>query len=237
MTKEFIIVFDLDDTLYLERDFVLSGFEAVGAWFEQEYGIPGLGERCQALFCAGKRKKIFNHALNSLSFAADAVLVEKLVTLYRSHPPRISLAPDAVRYFQCNRCRPRAMITDGRRLTQRAKIEALGLTPHFEIVICTDAWGVGFQKPHTRAYETVEKWANGSTDLLVYVADNPIKDFVTPKRRGWTTVQIARSERVHTLPAPDGAHKAHATIETLDELDACLSSLAENYGEQPQSGD
>jgi putative hydrolase of the HAD superfamily len=39
-----LIVFDLDDTLYLERDFARSGFEAAGAWLYRQAGVPGLAE-------------------------------------------------------------------------------------------------------------------------------------------------------------------------------------------------
>ena len=37
-----VIVFDLDDTLYLERDFVRSGFAAVDRWVSDRFAISGL---------------------------------------------------------------------------------------------------------------------------------------------------------------------------------------------------
>jgi putative hydrolase of the HAD superfamily len=92
-------------------------------------------------------------------------------------------------------------------------------------VICTGAWGPGFGKPHPRAFEAVEAWSGRSGCNLVYVADNPTKDFVTPRARGWQTVQILRPERVHHLEAPDAAHEAHAAITSLDELDDCVARL------------
>src|SRR4030066_168009 len=39
------IGFDLDDTLYPERAFVLSGFGAVAGWIEAAVGLPGAGDR------------------------------------------------------------------------------------------------------------------------------------------------------------------------------------------------
>ena len=36
-----IIVFDLDDTLYKEEDFVFSGYRAVDAHVKAEYGFAG----------------------------------------------------------------------------------------------------------------------------------------------------------------------------------------------------
>src|SRR5207302_9076607 len=38
--NELCVVFDIDDTLYLERDYVRSGFRAVGTWAEQWLRIP-----------------------------------------------------------------------------------------------------------------------------------------------------------------------------------------------------
>jgi putative hydrolase of the HAD superfamily len=42
--SELILVFDLDDTLYPERQFALSGFAAAGRWAEAELGLGGLAE-------------------------------------------------------------------------------------------------------------------------------------------------------------------------------------------------
>ena len=39
------------------------------------------------------------------------------------------------------------------------------------------------------------------------------------------TVRIARSERVHHVPAPDLSYEAHMTITSFDQLDECLSML------------
>jgi putative hydrolase of the HAD superfamily len=216
------VVFDLDDTLYLERDFARSGFAAAGAWLEREVGVSGLAGACQEMFAAGRRSRIFDEALG---LEANPALVELLVEIYRTHEPTIALAPDAVRYLAARPCPFRAgLITDGPHATQQAKVRALGLDSALEFIVYTDALGVGYGKPHPRAFELVEAWA--APDLeLVYVADNPLKDFVTPRSRGWWTVQLDRPERVHNFPAPDFAHEAHAHIASLDELDACLDRL------------
>ena len=57
----------------------------------------------------------------------------------------------------------------------------------------------------------------------VYVADNAAKDFVTPNRMGWLTVQILRPGRVHDGTTPDAAHAAQVVITSLDQLDAVLA--------------
>ena len=35
------VIFDLDDTLFPERTYVLSGFRAVGDWISETYSIRG----------------------------------------------------------------------------------------------------------------------------------------------------------------------------------------------------
>ena len=49
------IVFDLDDTLYPERDFARSGFIAAGRHAAEKHGIPDLGEAMLALLDQGHR--------------------------------------------------------------------------------------------------------------------------------------------------------------------------------------
>lgn len=222
------VFFDLDDTLYLERDFARSGFVAAGAWLEKEVGVHGLAELCQGMFEAGQRSRIFDDALGALGLASDPALVGLLAELYRTHEPTIALAPDAVRYLASGSHNSHmGLITDGPHGTQRAKVRALALDDKFELIVYTDTLGPGCGKPHPRAFELVEEWA--SPDLpLVYVGDNPRKDFVAPRARGWWTVQLDRPERANHFTAPDTSHEAHARIFSLDDLDECLDRLLWN---------
>ena len=45
------VVFELDDTLYPERQFVLSGFRAVDDWLKAKYRVPGFFAGAEKLFC------------------------------------------------------------------------------------------------------------------------------------------------------------------------------------------
>ena len=226
MAGETVLVFDLDDTLYLERDFAFSGFCAVGEWLRATKGIEAFSSHCEALFVAGRRSRIFDEALEKLGLPPDEKLIAALVDRYRHHTPTITLAPDAQRYLNRDdgKCR-RAIITDGPAATQMAKIGALGLDRLVDHIICTDIWGRAFWKPHERAFEATETWAGATGAQLVYVADNPAKDFIAPRRRGWRTVQIVRPDRVHVVEAAQPSHRAHVTIENFDQFDACLAGL------------
>lgn len=227
------VVFDLDDTLYLERDYVRSGFAAVGRWLEQHVGTTAFGASCQRLFDSGCRSRIFQEALVLHCIDPAPELIELMVAVYRSHRPTIALLSDAER---CLRERndsklPSGLITDGSYSVQQAKVSALGIEGRLDFLIFTGALAPGCSKPHPRAYELAEAKAQAHRLPLIYVGDNPLKDFVTPRRRGWLTVQVMRPQRVHLGAAPDAAHEADARIATLDELDACLERLAQRRRE------
>lgn len=214
------IVFDLDDTLYLERDFAFSGFEAVGAHVAVRHGVAGFAATCRALFDGPHRAAIFDEALRRLGLDGDQPVAD-LVAIYRDHRPDITLCPDASAFLS-RHGGPFGLITDGPERTQRAKIAALGLGRFCDQIIPTGQWPPGFGKPHPRAYEQIASAAPGRR--CIYVADNGAKDFVTPNQMGWLTVQILRPGRVHAGTAPDDAHAAQAVIETLDQLDGLLSA-------------
>lgn len=216
-----MIVFDLDDTLYLEREFAFSGYRFLDGWVKERESLEGFGNACRVLFEEGERRQIFNRALERLGHCGDSHLIADLVAAYRGHPPQIALAQDAARFLERHRG-PFGLITDGPAETQNAKIVALGLDRWIENIRKTGDWPQGYGKPHPRAYEEMEGLA-ADGGPMVYVADNPAKDFVTPKARGWITVQIRRAGAVHPLHAKDDAHAAHVEITSLDELDGALT--------------
>lgn len=213
------IVFDLDDTLYLERDFAFSGYEAAGAWLAVQGLAPGFADTCRGLFLAGERRRIFDRAAEAQGLPPG--LVPELVEVYRSHMPRIALCPDAARYLSGHG--GFAIISDGFERTQRNKIAALGLDRFCDVIVPTGQWAAEYCKPHPRAYELVAAASAGRA--CVYVADNAAKDFLTPNRLGWITIQILRPDRVHVGAPPTPAHAARAVIDSLDQLDQAIAAL------------
>ncbi|WBU63467.1 HAD family hydrolase [Paracoccus aerodenitrificans] len=215
------IVFDLDDTLYLERDFAFSGFEAVGQHVLTRHGVGGFAEICRDLFDTAHRQAVFGEALRHCRLSASQDIGE-LIEIYRYHSPQIALCDDTTRYLS-GKGAIFGLITDGPEKMQRNKIAALGLQASCDQIIPTGRWGHGFGKPHPRAYEIISGASAGRR--YVYVADNAAKDFVTPKRMGWATIQILRTDRVHSGAAPDPEHQADRVITSLDQLDEALESI------------
>ena len=216
-----VIVLDLDDTLYLEETYVRSGIAWLSAWLECETGIRGFQAEAQSLRERGVRDRLFDRTLAGLGIVPQPSFVSILVAKYRSHPPTISLAVDAEAFLTGDHGFALALVTDGYVASQKAKIAALGLD-RFGIhpMICTDEWGPGYWKPHLRAFETIEASRAGGDDRFVYVADNPAKDFLGPRKLGWRTVQIDRPGAIHPRVPPSPGHHADMRIHSFDELTA-----------------
>ena len=196
MERRICVVFDIDDTLYLERDYVKSGFEAVGRWAEKWLHIQHFADICWTKFLSGSRRSIFNDVLQESGVESNAGLVSALVEIYRTHQPCISLAPDVGKVLKAIRHTASiAVVSDGPATSQSQKVEALGLHSFAAPIILTELLGSGFSKPHSRAFELVSQFHPDCA--FVYVADNPVKDFIAPKKLGWATVRVRRAAGMH----------------------------------------
>jgi glycosyltransferase involved in cell wall biosynthesis/FMN phosphatase YigB (HAD superfamily) len=216
-----LVVLDIDDTLYLERDYVRSGFDAVGAWARAELGVDDLGERAWAAFEAGVRRTIFDEALAGCGIEVTNGVVPRLVEVYRAHSPTIDMLPDARAWLDA--LAPHvtlAVVTDGPLASQQAKAEALMLTRWADLVVFTESLGPGRGKPHPAAFEQLERELGLSGERCAYVADNPAKDFVAPHRLGWRTVRVRRPGGLHA-EVPSGGD-VDAEVTSLADLDAVL---------------
>jgi putative hydrolase of the HAD superfamily len=221
------IVFDLDDTLYLERDYVFSGFQAVGRWVESKLHLTNFAQRASEIFANGSGADTFRETLTALGCLPESHHLSAMIDVYRSHKPEISLPPDSA--YCLNEMRQFAklgLITDGRPSAQYAKCERLGLPGMLSTIVCTGTWGEEFYKPHQRAFELMEHQLGLGASTFVYVADNPIKDFTAPLARGWMTIRIRRAAGLHAHVESSSEYSPHAELEDLWRLSDCLKAIA-----------
>lgn len=221
MPPDRAVIFDLDDTLYLERDYALSGYQFVAERFRERLG--GDAARAAAamrhVLAHGDRRRVFDDALRALGIARNAALIQEMADAYRHHPPRIRLAEDAARALRRLRRTARlGIISDGPAYQQRSKYEALGVASLVDVVVLTDELGVGLGKPHPRAFELIATQLGVAATDCTYVGDNPTKDFVAPNQLGWTTIRIARHGGIYADAPVSPGGAPMRTITSLDEL-------------------
>ncbi|MFT3873073.1 MAG: HAD family hydrolase [Nocardioides sp.] len=203
------VVFDVDDTLYLERDYVQSGFEAVGSWIEAELGVSGVGDVAWRLFEQGVRRTTLTDALEHRGVETTEDLRQAVVRVYRRHNPSIRLSDDAARLLKRLGGRiPLAVVTDGPVESQRAKCRALGLEKWVDTIVVTAEHGSS--KPDPAMFTLAVTGWDVPAAQLAYVADNPAKDFDGPRSLGWCSFRVRRpgSLQVGLESPPDVAEIA-----------------------------
>lgn len=218
------VLFDLDDTLYPEHEYVLSGFAAVGEFLSLKYrtGLSS-GEilQIEVKLLADGRDNLFDRLLEKMGIFSPA-LVATLVHVYRSHRPNLSFFSDVVPAFKALRKAGvhLGVITDGKATVQRNKMEALGLFNLVDVVICTDDLLAGCVKPSTIPFEIALNYLRVPPAAAIYVADDLSKDFIGPRHLGMGTLRIDRGLPFPLQPKTDFPenYKADATCRDLDEV-------------------
>jgi putative hydrolase of the HAD superfamily len=227
MTGQLRLVFDLDDTLYPERDYALGGFRAAADYATESWGLLDLAPEMTRLLDSGMLGRLFGDVLRGAKPDATDADLAALVRAYGAHAPQLRLFPDATAILDhYSNAGPLGLITDGHAKTQMSKVGALGLAERFQSIIYTGALGPNreFHKPHPRAFELTEQAIGRPGDTFVYVGDNPSKDFAAPNVRGWITVHIVRSGGVHGMPDAIEGGAAQHQIEDLMELPRILGA-------------
>jgi putative hydrolase of the HAD superfamily len=226
------IVFDLDDTLYPERSYVGSGFCAVAAWAERQFGIPStLGAAAlQRLFESGVRGNTFNRWLEGFGLGSDEH-ISQLVQIYRTHQPNIIPYPEVMELLPRLYGRYRlGLVSDGYLEVQRKKWAALGLNAYFDGVVFSDELGREAWKPSPQPFATVLEKLSVPGEDAVYVADNPRKDFLGAKRAGLRTIRVRRAAGLYSAEEPLSlAHAPELEIENLTQLEKVMSVIGGSY--------
>lgn len=209
-----VVAFDLDDTLYREVDYVASGLHVAQQRLREFRASPGVPDLFE-LYQSGDRDPLGTACARlSLGGTVKAQLVECV----RSHRPQIELSAGARELLEQlqGKSVPMALITDGRSITQRRKIEALGISPLFSCIVISEE--VGSTKLHARTFQLVADHVRG--ERYVYVGDNPLKDVAGARSLGWTTVGLKPfPEQIHfreVMQAP--APRADYVVESLSDL-------------------
>ena len=219
-----VVVFDLDDTLFPEHAYVRSGFAAVDRWLEKGGHLRGFRQRALELFEAGHRGNIFDLAVASLGVTAAGDLIPTLVRIYREHLPDLVLHPDAD--WALTKLAPGyrlAIITDGHLVAQQNKIRSLGLDQRVEAIVYSDQFGRDHWKPSATPYCKLVELLSCNHQDCVYVSDNPQKDFITARKLGWRTLQIARADGEYRHVEVSSEYQADCRITSLYDLPSVLT--------------
>lgn len=193
------VIFDLDDTLYSEKDYVKSGYKAVS-----DYLGGGYEEQLWSYFEAGQQS--IDELLKNIHRENEKA---KALEVYRNHFPDIRLYSGVERIIhemKSNGIKV-GIITDGRPNGQRNKIAALGLAKLIDekdIIVTDELGGIQFRKPCDIAFRILQnRWRLSAADI-VYVGDNISKDSQAPHQVGIRFVLFRNMEGLYDSSTYEG---------------------------------
>ena len=192
------VIFDLDDTLFFEKDYVRSGYRQVASLLPQ---IADAEAKLWEAFCQGKP-------------AIDTVLAEAglddpntkqlCLNTYRNHMPNIQLRDGVLQLLHTLKANgvQLGILTDGRPEGQRNKLQALGLYDLVDHIIITDELGgVAFRKPNDIAFRILQTRFNVPYGNMLYVGDNPAKDFQACRALGMQYLYLRNTDGLYSKEA------------------------------------
>lgn len=234
MTKA--VIFDLDDTLYDEMQFVRNGFKKVALYISQVYKInrnKAYNLLIRILHDYG-RGKVFDLALSRLGLPVNKQVVAKLVSVYRYNNYKLKPFKGTTRaLFHLRRKGYKmALLTDGNCRVQRHKVSLLGIGRFFDCLVYSRQYGISCEKPSQFIYQKCLKKLEVEPYDAIYVGDNPYKDFIGAKKIGMQTIMIKTGRRKTAgFPSGYGAEYFVSSMGSILEVIRKLGKqIEDNYG-------
>lgn len=216
------VVFDLDDTLYRERRFVLSGLREVALAIEASHGVPAARVfRClQSRFRHAGRHHLLQTCCRDMGLPVRDL--PGWVALIRAHQPRLRLPRESVMVLQRLRREGRRLgvLTNGFVATQTGKVRALGLESLVDVVVYADQHAPG-GKPDGACFEAIRAALGVPASRCVHVGDDRIKDVDGARAVGMRAIWLTRGTAVH--PAAD------AVVPRIADVPDVLYALEERH--------
>lgn len=209
-------VFDLDDTLFKEIDFLKSAYSHISSKLSPKINDDIYKEMLTKYH---NKENVFEWIVSNYQEYAVELNIKWLLKEYREHMPDIQLSRENTEFLKMLKVRnvPTGLITDGRSVTQRNKLKALGIENYFDEIIVSEEFGS--EKPDKRNYLYFENKYKGMN--FYFFGDNTSKDFIIPSQLGWTTICVKNTgDHIHQQsfdmsPAPDFIISGFDEIELL----------------------
>lgn len=200
------LLFDLDDTLYPQRRFVLSGFAAVARHVAIRHSIEP--RRAFAALVGAYRGPGRGRELNQLvEIFGIPESVDGLVAVMRSHRPLLRLSWSTVETLRLlRRTWALGIVTNGMPAIQREKVRALGIEPLMDVIVYASEHGTGVGKPERAPFAAALNRLAVDASHAVFVGDTPSTDIAGAAMCGLATIQ-SRQWRVADVAVgvrPDG---------------------------------
>lgn len=220
-----LVAFDLDDTLYNEKDFVFGAFKEVSQYLSNKYNLDSediYNDMINILENHG-RGKIFNIICDNYNIGED---IKALVEVYRNAKPKLKLYEDSIEILNKLKYNYKlGLITDGLAYVQWNKIKLLEIEMYFDNIIVTDDLGREYWKPHIMPFRNMAEKFKLLPSECIYIGDNPNKDFYGAKKFGYKTIRLVREIGDHIHVRLDNEYEADYEVRSLSEIISIIEGI------------
>ena len=189
-----ILIFDLDDTLYSRGDYVNNGLRNVVNFIKSKnknLDKKKIFKELKKNYYNKKLKKTFNHFLKKNNF--KSVNLKNCISLFRYGKKKIKPHKETLKLLKKYK-KNCYLVTDGNKNVQKFKIKELGIQKYFKRIFITNQFGLKNQKPSLFCFNKIKEIEKCKYSDMVYIGDNPIKDFVNCNKVGIKTIRIMKGE-------------------------------------------
>ncbi|MBR0575576.1 HAD-IA family hydrolase [Proteiniclasticum sp. BAD-10] len=215
------VVFDLDDTLISEKEYIKSGYRHIAGIIEDRFAMDKkqVFDELMSLFKISPLN-VFNRFFDMYQIEYSKEMILDLVKEYRGHFPDIQFYDDVLPCIsELKRSGIKiGIITDGYAIAQRQKLKAIQADEYVDEIIVTDELGRDYWKPHPKAFELIRDKLEVNFDEMVYVGDNPEKDFHIKTIYHIKVIRIMRQDSVHSSKLYYQSIEEDLRIKSLEDI-------------------
>ncbi len=221
------VIFDLDNVLYDEIDYILAAYKKIAA-FLSEYCDCSESQIYIKLVTDLKKKtsmypRLFNDLVEDLKLNEELVL--QILKIFSTLDVNLKLrsGTEEVLCWLKQRKVKLGLVTNGTVDTQRNKVQILGLERFFDKIIYAREKGKANEKPSLEPYRLVIAELGVVPKEILCVGDNPHTDFWGAKKLGMPTARLLTGEFRDVRLSNE--YEADILLHSLQELMGLVSQF------------
>jgi|LFRM01.1.fsa_nt_gb putative hydrolase of the HAD superfamily len=191
------VIFDLDNTLYNEKEYIDNALLNVAHTF---CNIKGLNIKEVVYYLKNDliingTEEIFQRLLAKYNMNEDKSIIKKLITVYRNCNVSLNLYYDVIETLELIKSKglKLGIVSNGFSYTQRNKINLLNIGSYFNTIIISGEWlPKDLWKPNKAPFELCFNNLGVKPQECLYVGDSYDKDIVGAYNAGAFPILIKR---------------------------------------------
>ena len=218
-----VVAFDLDDTLFPQVAHIESGLRAAARAAAKRWGFDADDVYARLLreLRHGERGRVIDNVLAECGVPGLSN-ARWLIGVYRHHEPELLLPRESDEVLEHFADRPLYVVTDGHKVVQNKKLDALGVRERVEHCYITHRYGVRHAKPSPHVFHLMTAREGCEPADVVYIGDNPHKDFRGIRPLGFRTIRVLTGAHADARVAPE--HDAEISVHSLSEVPAVVAA-------------